>query len=183
MSDTQVQPGGSPTPALATVTTDQQTIFGSGTSVDPLTTNGGAGQSTGRTFKATLGSSFGTPHIGQPMAITIDAPTLGIATVAKASGVSTRALAQVAGLMIANDATGVTIQYDGIVTLTTAQWDAIAGTSGGLTPTEAYFVDTAGVLDTVPPVATGNYSSQVGFALNATQLLLCTPSLPIGPHA
>lgn len=183
MSDTQVQPGGSPTPALATVTTDQSTIFGSGTAIDPLTTNGsGGGSSGGRTFKATL-DTFGSDHIGQPVAIGVGAPTVGITRVGKASGVSTRAAAQVAGLMIANDASGATIQYDGIVTLTTAQWDAFCGTTGGLTAIEAYFVDTSGVLDTVPPVATGNYSSQVGFALNATQMLLCTPSVPIGPHA
>ena len=180
MSSTQIQPGGSPTPALSTVATDQQTIFGSGTAEDPLTTDGGSGQSSGRTFLATL-QTFGSDHVGQPVTVSVTGPTLGITSVAKASGVSTQAAATCAGLMTVLGGAGVpsTVQYDGIVTLTHAQWDAFAGTTGGLTASEVYFLSTSGTLDTVPPATPGEWSSQVGIGLNSTQMLLCTPSVPI----
>lgn len=64
------------------------------------------------------------------------------------------------------------IQCNGEVTLTTAQWDAIAGTSGGLTPGVVYYAGAAGVLTSTLPATTGNFDTTVGIALSSTTLLL-----------
>jgi len=50
---------------------------------------------------------------------------------------------------------------DGLVTLTTGQWDAIAGTTGGLAAGTDYFLDnaTAGLITSTPP--TTGYSLKV----------------------
>lgn len=182
MSNSQIIPGGYPTPALSTVATDQQTIFGSGSQNDPLTTNNSGGGSTGPTFKATLftGNIF-ADHIGQPVTTKAGAPEFGVSTVQKASSTAAIALAQCVGLMIALDVTtgACTVQYDGIVTLTTAQWDAFASTTGGLVADDTYYVNAAGHISFAPNVVSGQWSVQVGVALNATQLLLSTPSLPL----
>lgn len=179
MSNTQIQPGGMPIPALASVATDQQTIFGSGTEFDPLTTNGGSGSS-GRTFQAQL-NTFGSDHVGQPVGVPSGgSQTIGITAVAKSTSTGTLANAQVIGLMTTLDGpNGVTVQTDGIVTLTTAQWDAVAGTSGGLTRGDTYYLDTSGQMTSAPNGTSGQFNVMVGTGLNATQMQLATPSLPL----
>jgi hypothetical protein len=74
---------------------------------------------------------------------------------------------------IASLATGL-IQYDGVLTLTTAQWDAIAGTTGGLTFGTLYYLDptTAGKITATRPTTVGQYVVIVGMAQSATELLL-----------
>lgn len=50
-------------------------------------------------------------------------------------------------------------QVDGIMTATTAQWDAVTGDSGGLTPGEDYYLsDTVGELTTTAPATAGAHS-------------------------
>jgi hypothetical protein len=86
-------------------------------------------------------------------------------------GISTQA--------ITSAATG-TIQYGGIVTLTTAQWDAAFGTSGGLTFGTTYYLSpsTAGLGTVTCPTTTGQYVQIIGIALSSTELLF-NPSDPI----
>jgi hypothetical protein len=154
------------------VATDGVTITGNGTTGSPLTTAGGG--TGGRTFLATL-TSIGSNPIGQSVAIDSSAPSVGITGVGKASAEGTLAQAECAGLMIANaGAGGVTVQYDGIVTLTTGQWDAVVpGAPPGITAGTTYFLtSTPGLLSTAPPVDLGNFSSRVGVGLNTTQMLL-----------
>lgn len=78
---------------------------------------------------------------------------------------------------LVNDVTVATtdpafIKEKGILTATTGQWDAVAGTTGGLAHGVRYFLSaaTAGLLTATPP-ATG-YIVLVGIALSATQLKL-----------
>ena len=68
------------------------------------------------------------------------------------------------------------IQTDGVLTATTAQWDAVAGTTGGLTPGTVYYLDpaTAGMLTSTAPTTTGQYVVRVGLALSTTELDIST---------
>ncbi len=72
-----------------------------------------------------------------------------------------------------------TIQTGGVVTLTTGQWDAIAGTTGGLTFGTPYFLSaaTAGLLTATAPSTTGQQWVQVGIGLSTTQMeiQICGP--------
>lgn len=78
---------------------------------------------------------------------------------------------RVAGLAAEAVGTGNTgnILADGVLTLTTTQWDAIAGTTGGLTPGADYFLDesTAGNITETAP-STG-FVVRVGHALSDTE--------------
>jgi len=81
---------------------------------------------------------------------------------------------RIIGLMQpASTGTGVSgfIQEDGILAASTAQWDAVAGTTGGLAFGVIYYLSaTAGLLTATAPVASGNYSVRVGVALSTTEL-------------
>jgi len=75
---------------------------------------------------------------------------------------------------IAASASGL-IQLDGVLVATTGQWDAVAGTTGGLVANTIYYLSaTAGLLTATPPAASGNYVAQVGLALSATEFELDT---------
>jgi fibronectin-binding autotransporter adhesin len=77
--------------------------------------------------------------------------------------------------------TSVQLAISDVLTLTTTQWDAVAGTTGGLTPGTVYFLHqtTPGHLTATPPTTTGQFVVQVGIALSATQLLIKL-NTPIG---
>jgi hypothetical protein len=66
----------------------------------------------------------------------------------------------------------VEVTADGVMTLTTAKWDAVTGGSGGLTPGSDYFLskDTAGQITTTAPDADGEFVSRVGHALSTTEM-------------
>lgn len=72
---------------------------------------------------------------------------------------------------ISNGATGG-IQIDGILTATTGEWDAVAGTTGGLTRDVIYYLSdaTAGILTSTAPTTSGNYVVQVGIGLSTTDM-------------
>lgn len=74
---------------------------------------------------------------------------------------------------IANGVAG-TVGVEGIITLTTAQWDAVAGTTGGLTFNTRYYVSAtvAGQITSTPPATVGQYVQCVGIALSPTVLKL-----------
>ena len=74
------------------------------------------------------------------------------------------------------------IQCSGVITATTAQWDAvITGGSGGLTFNTLYFLDPAafGKLTATPPTTVGQCNVLIGRGLSATemQLILNQPIL------
>ena len=66
----------------------------------------------------------------------------------------------------------------GIATATTTQWDAVAGTTGGLVFNTTYYVDPTnpGKLTATAPTTTGQVVQQVGKALSTTEF-----EINIGP--
>ena len=77
----------------------------------------------------------------------------------------------------------VLCQYGGLLTLTTAEWDAIAGTSGGLARDTQYYLSSAtpGYITSVSPSSGGSFVSEVGIALSKTTMLV-RPRATL-PHA
>jgi hypothetical protein len=74
---------------------------------------------------------------------------------------------------IAAGATG-SIITDGTLVASTGQWDAVAGTTGGLAFGTEYFLDptTAGMLTATPPTSVGQCNTLVGMAISSTELEL-----------
>lgn len=64
------------------------------------------------------------------------------------------------------------VQTDGIITATTAQWDAVTGATGGLVPNSPYYLNptTAGRLTATAPTTTGQYVKRVGLAISTTAM-------------
>lgn len=91
---------------------------------------------------------------------------------ADASGTS-KLLGLVNATTIASAAAGM-IATSGIMTATTAQWDAVAGTTGGLAFGTYYYLSaaTAGLLTATAPSTAGQYVVQVGVAISTTELKL-----------
>lgn len=117
-----------------------------------------------------INDNAGTINIAQPVYVKSD----GDVDLAKAD---TAATTNVGGLVadptIATTTTGV-IATRGILTATTAQWDAVTGDTGGLTPGSFYYLDaaTAGKLTKIPTETTGEYVAQVGQAVSTVQLVI-----------
>lgn len=67
----------------------------------------------------------------------------------------------------------------GALELTITQWDAIAGTTGGLTFNTRYYLDpaTAGKITATAPVTPGQFVVEIGIAVSTTLLNVC-PSTP-----
>lgn len=106
---------------------------------------------------------------GQPVYV-IGADQVALA---KADAAATaRAIGLVeAGEYIAAGASG-SIRTDGIIELTTVQWDALTGGAGGLSPGAIYYVSNsvAGGLLAAPPVIVGHYVVKVGNAISTTRM-------------
>lgn len=73
------------------------------------------------------------------------------------------------------------VQLNGVLSLTTSQWDAITGQSGGLTSGATYYLDptTAGMMTPTCPTAAGQYVCITGRALSTTdfQIKISEPIL------
>lgn len=111
---------------------------------------------------------------GNAGSIVIGAPVYssanGTVDKAKADAVgTTNVIGLVYDASIASGATGG-VQIDGILSATTAQWDAVAGTTGGLTKDVFYYLSaaTAGQLTSTAP-ATG-FSICVGIGNSTTDM-------------
>jgi hypothetical protein len=115
-----------------------------------------------------------------PGAITVGCPVYvsGANSVDKARA-NASATCKVFGLVkdtsIASSSSGM-IQTDGILVASTAQWDAVTGQTGGLTPGAIYYLDdtAAGKLTTTAPTSSGAYVYIVGNALSSTDLNIDT---------
>ncbi len=72
-----------------------------------------------------------------------------------------------------------TFQIDGILSLTTAQWDLITGEVGGLRPGKIYFLDDndTGRIVRTPPTTPEHYVVRLGAAISTTDfaIMLGTP--------
>ena len=66
------------------------------------------------------------------------------------------------------------VAESGILIATTTQWDAVAGTTGGLTFNTLYFLDpaTAGKITSTVPTTVGQSLTLIGRALSTTELLI-----------
>jgi len=64
------------------------------------------------------------------------------------------------------------VQSDGVLTATTAQWDAVTGATGGLVFGTLYYLDpaTAGKITATAPSTAGQYVQPLGRALSTTDL-------------
>lgn len=95
----------------------------------------------------------------------------GTVNLAKADSINT---AYCVGLAARGAAAGdrVHTQYGDLLTLTTAEWDAVTGGSGGLTPGSPYYVSaaTAGHLTTSAPGSGGQFVVPVGIATSPTTM-------------
>lgn len=89
---------------------------------------------------------------------------------ADASGTS-KCVGLVYDASITNGVAG-SIATNGILTATTVQWDAVAGTTGGLTAGTYYFVSpaTAGQLTATVTTTAGQYNVRVGMGISTTEL-------------
>lgn len=74
---------------------------------------------------------------------------------------------------ITSAASGV-VQTNGVLTLTTAEWDAAFGTTGGLAADTTYYLSpgTAGLGTGTCPTTVGQYVVILGIALSTTELLI-----------
>ena len=81
---------------------------------------------------------------------------------------------------IAAAATG-SVQTDGVLVATLAQWNAITGQTSGLTPGANYFLSptTAGNITPTAPTASGQYLIKVGTALSTTAMDINTGAIDI----
>lgn len=91
---------------------------------------------------------------------------------ARANAVGTvNVIGLVADASIASASAGG-IQMDGVLAATTGQWDAVAGTTGGLTKDVIYYLSaaTAGLLTSTAPSVAGEFVVQVGIGLSTTEM-------------
>jgi len=67
-----------------------------------------------------------------------------------------------------------TVQSDGVVNLTTTQWDAVTGQVGGLTPSARYYlgVQPGPELTTTPTLSLGTHLVAIGRAASPTEMVL-----------
>lgn len=72
---------------------------------------------------------------------------------------------------IAQAASGI-VQVFGVMAASTADWDAVTGQTGGLTPGVYYYcsADTAGKLTVTPPSTEGQYVARVGWGVSSTEM-------------
>lgn len=138
-------------------------------SAGPTGPGGGSGDNT---MIKTAGANLSA---GEPCQI-------GVTNATPAQAITATNEATVGGLAIADAASSspVTLQFSGPLTLTTVQWDARTGGSGGLAAGFWYYLSasTPGGLTTTAPSAGGEFVTAVGFAEDATTLII-NPSAPV----
>ncbi len=164
MPEVHVLPGGSPQPIGGITSADQVTVFGDGTHGHPFTLDGGTAGG-GDKFTAQAHSAVTAGQLLQMAFATGDKPVQPLAAPATSAFV---------GMATVDAASGdFLVQENGIITLTTAQWDAVAGTTGGLNRQTVYYASrtTPGSITSVAPTS-GQAQVVAGIALNTTQLLL-----------
>lgn len=108
--------------------------------------------------------------IGAPVYISAN-DTVDLAK-ADASG-TTKAIGLVNQASISSSSTG-SIKTSGVLTATTTQWDAVAGTTGGLVAGTTYYLsaETAGLITATAPTTVGQYVVVIGEAISSTELKL-----------
>lgn len=109
---------------------------------------------------------------GSPMAINVDDADGSVVFCSAAAGSTQNVIAGIAS-SAAGYGKPCHTQFSGPLTLTTTQWDAITGGSGGLRAGNRYYVsETDGQLSTSPPVGSGKRVIPVGAAISPTTMLI-----------
>lgn len=121
----------------------------------------------------------GTLVVGTPVYLKSDGD------IDKADADSTLAIAQAIGVVVGGSILTTAngdVQIKGRVTLTTAEWDAVAGTTGGLDPGAIYYVSaTVGTLTATAPSTMGHFVKPVIRALSATEAIILEETAKIVP--
>jgi hypothetical protein len=109
------------------------------------------------------------------------ASAAGHINAAEANALTTSKLVGMTTAAVASGASGP-IQADGILSLTTAQWNAVTGGTTGLTYGAIYFLSdaSAGQLTTTPPSTQGHFLVPVGIAISTTDMQLYNNGTIIG---
>jgi hypothetical protein len=96
---------------------------------------------------------------------------------AQANGADQKELIGLVWSVSALSGAPVDILMDGVLEATTAEWDAIFGTTGGLTPKTRYFLSptVAGQGTATCPTTDGQYVVELGIAISTTKLQLSAP--------
>ena len=91
---------------------------------------------------------------------------------AKADAVGTKGVLGLVAVASVTNGTAGNIQTNGILAATTGQWDAVAGTTGGLTFGTVYYLSaaTSGLITSVAPSTVGQYVVEVGRAISTTEM-------------
>lgn len=97
---------------------------------------------------------------------------------AQANAAGTAGVIGLSATVSAAAGASASVQSDGVLSATTAQWDAVAGTTGGLAFGTLYYLDpaTAGKITATAPTTAGQYVQPIGRALSTTDL-----EITIGP--
>jgi len=109
-------------------------------------------------------------------ALVIGAPVyVSAASTAKRAQANAASTARVVGLWVditTSASSSGNCAVGGRVTATTAQWDAVAGTSGGLVANTVYYLDPAnlGKLTATAPTTVGQLVVAVGLAFSSTDM-------------
>lgn len=120
---------------------------------------------------AVTNTNAGSIVIGTPVYVSASGSVNKAA--AGAAG-TTRVLGLVKDASIAAAAFGF-VQTDGILAATAAEWDAVAGTVGGLVAGTSYYLSTtAGLLTAAAPTGAGQYVMRVGMAVSTTEFEITT---------
>jgi hypothetical protein len=172
MSDTSITPGQIPLPAESYATPDGLTITGAGVAENPLTTDGGA-DTMGNLEDIFTTSTF-LP--GTPVYPLLYNSGTGLTELAQAVA-STVATAGVIGLAVPGFHTGRTaVVSGGLLTLTTAEWDAVVqGESGGLVVGQSYYLNANGAqkpITTAAPSGSNNAYVGIGTAISPTTMAI-----------
>jgi hypothetical protein len=146
-------------------------IVGAGLSVSAGTISLAPASITGfnTAIQLTSGESSATTNPGSPVYLSGS----GAFKRAQANSYSTSFVIGLATASIASAASG-NIATGNTLALTTGQWDAIAGTSGGLTAGTLYFADpsTPGNITSTVPSTSGQLVCLIGKAISSTIMLL-----------
>lgn len=113
-----------------------------------------------------------TALIGQ----VVYADSAGNVDLAQANAAGTSIVVGLATEAVTAPASGA-VQTDNVLALTTGQWDAVTGETGGLTVNKKYYLDdaTAGMMlqdDNLSSLGVGDYIVQIGKALSTTEFLI-----------
>ena len=141
-------------------------VIGSGGGIEQLQSGDTIGAfETGQVTQTAAATLIAGNPVYQSAAGTVNKGRANAAGTSRITGLTTTG--------IASAATG-TVQSGGVLALTTAEWDAITGGSGGLTFNTVYFLSaaTAGLLTSTAPSTVGQLIVEIGTALSTTEMLI-----------